>query len=314
MGKRTLEKIKKNIIGYIKPVIVLIVLVFPMNIFAGSSISVHVSILPQKYFVEKIGKERVEVNVLVKPGKSPATYAPAPDQIKKLSMSDIYFKISVPFENSILHKIQSINKTLIIDTNRETVLRVMIKHTHTNQNGAGHGHSTGQDPHTWMDPLIVKKQAHIIFQTLLEYDSKFNPEFNLDIKKRYEKNYLEFIGELNKLDKRLRTILKELKGKNIFVFHPFLGYFADAYGLKQIAIETMGKAPRGKELSKFIKLARKEKIKTIFVQPQFDKNAAQKIASIINGRVISIDPLAYDYLANMENIAKIIARQLKKNN
>jgi zinc transport system substrate-binding protein len=314
MGKKTLEKTKNNIIEYRKAVIVLILLVFPMNIFADSSINVHVSILPQKYFVEKIGKERVKVNVLVKPGKSPATYAPAPDQIKKLNMSDIYFKIGVPFENSILHKIQLINKTQIIDTNRDIVLRDMTKHNHNSQNGTGHGHSTGQDPHTWMDPLIVKTQAHIIFQTLLEYDSKFNPEFNLDVKKEYEENYFEFIRELDKLDKRLHAILKELKGKNIFVFHPFLGYFTDAYGLKQVAIETMGKAPRGKELSKFIKLARKEKIKTIFVQPQFDKNAAQKIASIINGRVISIDPLAYDYLANMENIGTTIAQQLKKNN
>ncbi len=292
----------------------MIVLVFPINIFADSSINVHVSILPQKYFVEKIGKERVKVNVLVKPGKSPATYAPTPDQIKKLSMSDLYFKISVPFENSILHKIKSMNKTQIIDTNRDIVLRDMTNHNHTHKKNAGHGHSTGKDPHTWMDPLIVKKQAHIIFQTLLEYDSKFNPNFNRDIKKRYEKNYLEFIGELDRLDKRLHAILNEVKGKNIFVFHPFLGYFTDAYGLKQTAIETMGKAPRGKELSKFIKLARKEKIKTIFVQPQFDKNAAQKIASIIHGRVISIDPLAYDYLVNMENIAKIIALQFKKNN
>lgn len=287
---------------YSRHVIILLTLLFPMTIFADTAIKVHVSILPQKYFVEKIGRDKVKVDVLVKPGKSPATYAPSPDQIKKLGMSDIYFKIGVPFENGILNKIKSMNKTKIIDTNKDVVLRDMTKHNHEKKLNHS-SHAEGKDPHTWMNPLIVKRQSRTIFQTL----SKFDPGSS----EYYKKNYLNFIKDINKLDKRLHTILNELKGKNLFVFHPFLGYFTDAYSLKQIAIETMGKAPRGKELSRIIKLAKKKKIKKIFVQPQFDKNAANKIASVINGTVISIDPLAYDYLDNMENIAQTIARELK---
>nr|MDA3787192.1 zinc ABC transporter substrate-binding protein [Desulfobacula sp.] len=118
--------------------------------------------------------------------------------------------------------------------------------------------------------------------------------------------------DLDDLDNRLKTVLKDLKGGNLFVFHPAFGYFTDAYGLKQIAVEAMGKAPKGKALSEIIKLAKKEKTRVIFVQPQFDRNAAQKIASAINGAVVSIDPLAYDYLANMENIAQSIAGALKQ--
>ncbi len=284
----------------IKLLIIVLTLVFPMNIAAGSSIKIHVSILPQKYFVEKIGRDKVQVDVLVKPGKSPATYAPTPDQVKRLGMSAIYFKIGVPFENGILYKIKSMYETKIIDTNTDVDLRDITKHNHNHNNIHGHRENlTGKDPHTWMNPLIVKIQAKRIFQTL----STFDPENRDD----YKKNYLGFIKELDILDKRLHTILKKLKGENIFVFHPFLGYFTDAYNLKQIAIETMGKTPKGKELSRIIKLAKKQKIKKIFVQPQFDKNAANKIASAINGKVVSIDPLAYDYLANMENIAQTIA-------
>lgn len=297
-----LIKISECIKKYIRHVIILLTLLFPMTIFADTAIKVHVSILPQKYFVEKIGRDKVKVDVLVKPGKSPATYAPSPDQIKKLGMSDIYFKIGVPFENGILNKIRSMNKTKIIDTNKDVVLRDMTKHSHEKKLNHN-SHAAGKDPHTWMNPLIVKRQSRTIFQTL----SKFDP----GSREYYKKNYLNFIKDLNKLDKRLHTILNELKGENLFVFHPFLGYFTEAYGLHQIAIETMGKAPKGKELSRIIKLAKKEGIKKIFVQPQFDRNAADKIASVINGRVISIDPLAYDYLDSMENIAQTIARELK---
>lgn len=85
-------KILKYEIKYIISVIFLLIFALPMGVFADSSIRIHVSILPQKYFVEKIGRDRVKVDVLVKAGKIPATYAPSPSQIKKLDMADIYFK------------------------------------------------------------------------------------------------------------------------------------------------------------------------------------------------------------------------------
>jgi len=275
----------KVLLKHYIPALIALLWLIPSNIFAKSPINVHVSILPQKYFVEKIGKDKVKVDVLVKPGKSPATYSPSPDQIKRLASSDVYFRIGVPFENSILHKIRSIAGATIVDTRKGVVLRK-------------------RDPHIWMNPLIVKTQAYTIFLTLSNIDP--------DNRDEYKKNYDWFAKELEELDNRLKTILKELKGENLFVFHPVFGYFTDAYGLKQVAVETMGKTPKGKALSNLIKLAKKQKVRVIFVQPQFDRNAAKKIASAINGAVVSIDPLAFNYLANMENIAQNIIKALPR--
>jgi len=280
-----------------------------LNAFARAPVNVQVSILPQKYFVEKIGRDHVNVDVLVKPGKSPATYSPSPDQMKKLAASDVYFRIGVPFENGILHKIKSISRALIVDTRKGVTLRKMEKPDHDTEEpvpDTGHPENKnfiGKDPHIWMSPVIVKKIAYTIFQALSNIDP--------DNKDAYQNNYKLFIKDLDVLDDSLKTILKDLKGENLFVFHPSFGYFTDAYGLKQVAIETMGKAPKGKALSKLIKLVKKQNARVIFVQPQFDRNAAQKIASATNGAVVSIDPLAYDYMANMKNIAQTISRALK---
>ena len=41
-------------------------------------------------------------------------------------------------------------------------------------------------------------------------------------------------------------------------------------------------------------------IRVVFVQPQFDTNAASKIASAINGVVVALDPLKRNYIKNME--------------
>ena len=52
---------------------------------ATGKVRVTVSIVPQKYFVERIGGEHVDVNVMVLPGNSPATYEPRPEQLTALS-------------------------------------------------------------------------------------------------------------------------------------------------------------------------------------------------------------------------------------
>ena len=272
----------------------------PLNGFATAMTNIHVSIPPLKYFVERIGKNHVSVDVLLKPGKNPATYSPSPDQMKKLASSDIFFKIGIPFENSIQQKIKSMVNALIIDTRKGIKLRHLRAHSH----GKDNIDHMGKDPHIWMNPVNVKTIASTIFSTL----SSFDPKNHID----YKTNYDLFIKDLDTLDRRLKKILKVVYGKTLFVFHPSFGYFTDAYGLKQVAIETMGKAPKGKALSNIIKQAKKQKARMIFVQPQFDRNAALKIASAIKGDVVALNPLAFDYPVNMEKMAVTIVMTLKK--
>lgn len=75
---------------------------------------VFVSILPQKYFVEKIAGDSVDVEVMVMPGASPATYEPRPRQMAMLAKADAYFAIGVPFERTWLPRIKSTNPNLTV--------------------------------------------------------------------------------------------------------------------------------------------------------------------------------------------------------
>ena len=83
--------------------------VFPGNGHAADKIPVFVSIVPQEYFVQQIGKDLVEVQAMVRPGASPATYEPRPRQMADLSKTRIFFAIGVPFENFWLDKIAAAN-------------------------------------------------------------------------------------------------------------------------------------------------------------------------------------------------------------
>jgi zinc transport system substrate-binding protein len=95
------------------------------------------------------------------------------------------------------------------------------------------------------------------------------------------------------------------------VFHPAFGYFTDYYGLNQIAVEMEGKSPGPKQIESIINQARKSDIRVIFVQPRFDPKSAETIASVIGGKVVTIDPLERNILQNLLDIAKKIRDALK---
>ncbi|MCD6223950.1 MAG: zinc ABC transporter substrate-binding protein [Deltaproteobacteria bacterium] len=259
-------------------------------------IPVFVSIQPQAYFVKRIGGDRVTIDVLLPAGKNPATYAPTPAKMSKLAKTRVYFRIGVPFENFFISKIASSSQQIqIVDTRTGIKLRKMA--------GRNHRQEGGNDPHIWMSPVLVKIQAKTIYKTLVLLD----PEGRVE----YAKGLNSFLHDLDELHKKISRSLATVKGKTIFVFHPSFGYFADTYGIKQLAVEMEGKAPKGKNLSIFIKKAKKERVHVIFVQPEFDPNAASKIAGAINGVVVSIDPLAMDYIKNLEDMADKVYEALK---
>ncbi len=285
---------KHKKISYI--LIILIALIHAGFLYAADEeakiLSVFVSIQPQAYFVERIGGNRVLVEVLVLPGKSPATYAPTPAQMSRLANAEILFRIGVPFENKLIPKIQNNMDVEIVDTRQGICLRNMKGHHHDNMD---EHEVEGKDPHTWLNPVLVKKQAETICKVLGQVDPLGKQE--------YRDNLKAFIEDLDRLDEKIRTALLPVKGQAFFVFHPSFGYFADAYNLEQVAVEVEGKAPKGKDLAALIKKAKKRNVRIVFVQPQFDRSAALKIASAINGAVVSLDPLAADYISNLESMA-----------
>jgi zinc transport system substrate-binding protein len=257
----------------------------------NAPLPITVSIQPQVYFVERIGGNRVEANALIPPGKGHAALALKPAQMVMLSNSKIYFRIGVPFEEILIKKIQACMPQLeVVNTSKGVKFRKM-------QGG-------GIDPHIWLDPVLVKSQSKAIYEALVNLDPSS--------KAVYKTNLDAFIKDLDLIDSKLRASLDPIKGSTMFVFHPAYGYFADRYGLKQLPVEVGGKAPKGKELAQFIKLAKEKEVRVIFVQPQFDQNTAQKIAEAIDGAVIPLDPLAKNYIQNLEFMANEISKALAK--
>ena len=268
--------------------ILMILLLCTISAFA--SLSVAVSIAPQKYFIKQLMGEDADITILVPTGSSPATYAPKPSQLKALNKASLYFSIGVAFEKSWLPRFTSINSQMkVIDTSAGITKR-SLSHHHEEH------HHEGLDPHIWLSPRLVMIQAKTILDALLLADPSH--------KKQYQKNYESFILKLKKIDRQIAEIVSPLKQKSFIVFHPSFGYFADDYGLKQVAIEKEGKEPSLRHIKRVIDYAKEHNIKTIFVAPQFSKKAATQIAKQVGASVVTIDPLSEDWQSNLLKVAK----------
>jgi zinc transport system substrate-binding protein len=283
--------------------------------FANDKLPVFVSIAPQRYLVQQIGNDLVDVQVMVSPGTDPHTYEPRPQQMVAISKAKLYFAIGIEFEKANLKKIVSTNpKIRIVNMDRGIKKIPMADAGH---HGAGqeqrkkggdknedhHHEHGGLDPHIWLSPPLVKIQVRTILTALQEIDPS-----NQTV---YTANYHQFTLRIDKLDAELKTTFAGKQGLKFMVFHPSWGYFAHAYGLKQVPIEIGGKHPKPAQLKELIEHAKEEGINVIFVQPQFSRKSAGLVAKEIGGQLVFVDPLAEDWMANLREVANRFKPALK---
>ncbi|MBW2093108.1 MAG: zinc ABC transporter substrate-binding protein, partial [Deltaproteobacteria bacterium] len=276
------------------------------EIKAEDRLKIFVSIPPQKYFVKALGGPHVAVSILVGSGQSPHTYEVTPKQMAELGKADIYFSIGVDFERTWLKKIKAVNPRLKIVAIDQNLTKLKMTGSHT---GHGHGATLSdlkdvkeqeerelRDPHVWLNPNLVKQMARVITETLIEALPAFRGEF--------QENLKSFKAEMTTLDSEIKHMLKPLKNRRFFVYHPSWGYFAHAYGLTQVPIEVDGKEPGAKSLHHIIDEAKKVGIKVIFAQRGFSSKSAMAVARVIGARMVFLDPLAEDYMTSMKKTAE----------
>jgi zinc transport system substrate-binding protein len=274
---------------------------------ALAKVPVFVSIFPQRYFVEQIGREHVDVQVMVLPGASPATYEPKSRQMAAIAKAKIYFSMGVPFEAVWLEKIVAFNKNLRVVPMDHGIQKLAMAsfHSHSEAEQQADGRTLSRaetetthgklDPHIWLSPPLVILQARHVLVALQDID----PE-NASA---YETNFQLFVMQILALDKELRQLLEPHHGQRFMVFHPAWGYFADTYHLVQIPVEMEGKAPKPAQLKTLITDARKHRIKVLFLQPQVSAKIAEQVAREIGAQVAWVDPLAMDWAENLRDVA-----------
>jgi len=173
------------------------------------------------------------------------------------------------------------------------------------ENGPTDDHHTQRrlDSHSWLSVANAKLMVENILAGLISIDPAHQ--------EAYRRNAEQYIARLDALDEQIEQQLADKRNRKFLVYHPAWGYFARDYDLEQIPVEQAGKVPTAKNIQHLIETARREGITVIFVSPQMSADQADVIAAEIGGRVISVDPLAQNYIDNLEQVAQIMATTME---
>jgi len=259
---------------------------------AGRQISV--SIPPLADLVKRIGGDSVAVQILLPPGRSPATYEPTPSQMTRLADSRLLLLVGVPFERIVQPRAASMFPEL-------TIVTLQPKNHPTGH--VGHDHEDDLDPHSWLSPVALPDLADQVRIAL----SELAPAGAGDYRRRYQ----AYVRELARLDSTWQELFADVKRRTFYCYHPAYGWLAERYSLEQVAIEQAGKEPSPAQLARLIDRARADSIGTIFVQKQFADTPARAVAEAIGARVYTLEPMAENTLENLDHLIRAIAAELK---
>lgn len=127
--------------------------------------------------------------------------------------------------------------------------------------------------------------------------------------RQFRRNLQQTLADLQATEDSIHTLVDSLHPKAFLIYHPTLTYFAQDYGLTQIAIETDGKEPSPAQLVRLIRLCKEKQVRTIFVQQEFDRRNAELIAQETGTHLVDINPLSYEWKEEMLKIARTLHAQ-----
>ena len=238
------------------------------------------SFFPLYEFTKEIGREKVDVTLLVPSGVEPHDWEPTIKDLQLMQQADVIIINGIGFENWI-DNIGSINSDVkVVDTS----IGISILES---------------DPHIWLNPVMAQKQVENIVDSL----SKVDP-LN---EKYYKQNGISYIKKLEELDNKISYELSSCK-KDFIAFHDAFSYFANQYDLNQHTVLKSNEPheePTSKSLENIINLARDLDSNVIFTEEAVDKRTSQVIANEIGGKVLTLSPLEIgdsqiDYIKKME--------------
>lgn len=255
-------------------------------------LTVAVTILPQKQFVDRIAGDYARVIVLVPPGADPHTHEPTPKQLEDISRASVYVKVGsgIEFERAWMDKLSGVNPRMTV-VDSSTGIQLI--------SGQSEGGS-GADPHIWLSPKNAKIMAENTYQGLAFADPLHKAE--------YRANTDSYLRDLDTLDADISHEISKKQIHTIMVYHPAWSYFARDYGLLQIPIETDGKDPTPKGLENLVRQAKAGNITVVFASPEYSTKSADVIAKEIGGSVALVSPLEEDYLGNIRKVSSAFTR------
>jgi zinc transport system substrate-binding protein len=222
--------------------IIFILLIFPALIIPScklandtqipdSKLKVTATIFPLYDFARAVGGEKISVSMLLPPGADAHNYELKPEEIVKVTNSDVFLFINFEMEQwayKIISAATEKTNMLAVETGKGTFLLPLAVAGEQEQDEYGGQHASRFDPHIWLDLANAQIIIDNITEAFINKD-----QANSDY---YKNNARKYKSRLAALDKKYREELALCKSDVILhAGHWAFAYLAQRYKLKYMA-------------------------------------------------------------------------------
>lgn len=269
----------------------------------SGKLDIVVSIPPQKFLVESIGGDYVNVESVMTADANPESFEPTVASMLTIAEADAYIPVGVlDFELPLVAKLRENSPeleiaslldgiTLLYDTHGD------CEHHHHHDDGDTHHHHDGDaaDPHVWSSVKNMRVMAHNLTKLLIDTDSQHAGY--------YEARRDSVINRLDSIETSLAERIGASGQTSFLVWHPSLSYLANDYGLRQIVVGSHAKELSVKQLQERINEASASGVNLFFIQQEFDSNQAQTLNEHLNARLVHLNTMSADWENEIKKIA-----------
>lgn len=268
------------------------------NAATEEKLNIYTTVYPLTYFTERIGGEHVNVQSIYPAGSNEHTFEPTQQDMITLADADAVFYIGLGLEGFIDSAKKTLsNENVEFVATAESIPEADLgeghsdeeeheqghdkgteeEHNHAHEQGTEEAHDHGHevDPHVWISPVLSQQIAEAVKDELVERDGENAEE--------YEANYEQLVEELKELDQSFEQMAAAAEQKTFFVSHSAFGYWANAYGLEQVAVAGLNSQdePSQQELVEIVKQAEELNIDHI----AFEQNVSSRLTEVIQNEI-----------------------------
>jgi ABC-type Zn uptake system ZnuABC Zn-binding protein ZnuA len=268
--------------------------------------------------VSQVGRDLIELSVLLPVGTDPHSFSPTPQDIAKIAEADLVFANGAGLEEFLDNLIESAgaeDKVIFVSDGIDFLVLESGEHE-DDHSVEGHEHQS-IDPHTWTNPNNVMVWVHNIEQKLSVADPKNSSA--------YASNADAYTAKLQDLDAWIRQQVAEIPKVNrrLITDHTLFGYFSEEYGFEQVGALIPGFStlaePTAKELADIEDAIHALDVKAIFVGNTVNPVLAERVAEdtgtlivfVYTGSLSEYNGEAGSYLEYMRYNTKAFINALK---
>ncbi len=221
---------------------------------------------------QNVAGTQFTVTSLMPDGADPHAFQPAPQDVVKISNSDLFILNGGGLETWLEDVVAGAGADITVVTASEGLEGREAEHE-----GENHDHEHDFDPHFWLDPNLVMSYVENIKNAFIELD----PE-NSAI---YEKNAAGYTAQLAELDAYIRQQTETIppERRKLVTAHESLGYFAERYGYELTGAILPGysssSTPSAQMMAEVIEKIRQTGAPAIFLETGSNPELAFQISS-----------------------------------